>query len=188
MSASTRDDEDEDHRISGPPAAGDPDPPRRAPRRRIVLAWTWVVLWAGVIWMLGGDDYALNETSRLLSPWLEWLIGDIDVRTRYRILVALRKSAHFVEYAILALLTFRAALMAAPRNQLATAAWTALFLVAALATADEARQAFSPARTGSPWDVLIDLTGGCLTVLGLILISRRMRAATPPHRHGRVSA
>ena len=144
-------------------------------RRRIVLAWVWVVCWASVIWILGGDGFSLAETSRTISPWLEFLIGDLDPSTRFKIFLAIRKSAHFFEYAILAILTFRAALLAAPRNQLATAGWVALFLVATLASADEARQAFSSARTGSPYDVVIDVTGGLIAIVGLILITRRMR-------------
>ncbi len=144
-----------------------------------MLAWTWVACWAGVIWVLGGDHFSLAETSRVMSPWLEWLIGDISSADRYKIYLAIRKSAHFTEYGILAILTFRAALLAAPRNQLTTAGWFALFLVATLASADEARQAFSTSRSGSPYDVLIDITGGAIAIVGLILITRRMRPTSP---------
>ena len=130
-------------------------PTPKRPTRRTMLAWFWVLCWGGTIWTLGGD----------------W-------RTRYRILVAIRKSAHFIEYAILALLTFRAALLSAGRRtRFVTAGWVAIFIVTSLATADEARQAFSPVRTGSPYDILIDVAGGLLTVLGLLVISRRMRPA-----------
>ena len=144
-------------------------------KRRIGFAWALVAIWAAVIWTLGGDDFSLTETSLMISPWIEWILGDIDGRTKWKIFLAIRKSAHFVEYAILALLTFRAALISAPRNKLATAGWIALFLVTTLATADEARQAFSTARSGSPYDVLIDLTGGAVAVIGLLTIGRRMR-------------
>ena len=154
--------------------SGTPSQPKRR-KRRIGFAWALVAIWAAVIWTLGGDDFSLTETSLMISPWIEWILGDIDSRTKWKIFLAIRKSAHFVEYAILALLTFRAALISAPRNQLATAGWIALFLVATLATADEARQAFSTARSGSPYDVLIDLTGGAFAVIGLLTIGRRMR-------------
>lgn len=162
-------------------AATDPPPDEQESektgrRRRIVLAWSFVAAWAGVIWSLGGDDWSLQQTSRTLSPLMEFLFGDLDGPTKWRIYLAVRKSAHFVEYAILALLTFRAALISAPKNRVATAAWIALFLVALVATADEARQAFSSTRTGSPNDVLIDLTGGAVAVAALLLISRRLRA------------
>lgn len=143
---------------------------------RVVLAWVAVIGWASLIWMLGGDSFSFSETSRTMAPWIEWLIGDIDVRTRYQIYLAVRKSAHFAEYAILALLAFRAALISASRTHLATAGWIALFIVATLASADEARQTFSAVRTGSPRDVLIDVAGGLLAVLGVLVITRRMRS------------
>jgi VanZ family protein len=109
---------------------------------------------------------------------LDWLTGDLDYRTRYRIYVGIRKSAHFIEYAVLAGLTFRASLIAASRRRSSTAAWAALFIVVSLATADEARQTFSDVRSGSPYDVLIDVTGGLLMVLGLVMITRRLRPSS----------
>ena len=155
-------------------------PARNRRGRRAIVAWLLVFCWGAMIWILGGDSFSFSETSETLLPWLDWLTGSLDWRTRYKIFVAIRKSAHFIEYAILALLTFRAAtLSAARKTQLATAGWVALFIVMSLATADEARQAFSPVRTGSPYDILIDVAGGLITVLGLIVISRRLRANTP---------
>jgi VanZ family protein len=159
-----------------------PDPnnaetrPPRSPTRRKVIAWAWVFAWALVIWTLGTDDFSFEESSNTIYPWLDWLTGDLDWRTRYQIYVAIRKCAHFTEYAILALLTFRAALIAAARTPVATAAWVALFMVACLAAADEARQSFSAVRTGSPYDVLIDVSGGLVMVLGLVVIVRRLRS------------
>lgn len=157
--------------------ATDPETERpRSSTRRKVVAWAWVLAWGLVIWTFGTDDFSFEESSDAIYPWLDWLTGDLDYRTRYRIYVGIRKSAHFIEYAILALLTFRAALIAAARTQLATAAWTALFIVACLASADEARQSFSAVRTGSPYDVLIDISGGLVMILGLVVIVRRMRS------------
>ncbi|MAG32127.1 MAG: hypothetical protein CL908_14690 [Deltaproteobacteria bacterium] len=146
--------------------------------RRIVAGWLLVAFWAGLIWMLGGDDFSLQDTNQTMSAWFGWLIGDLDYRTRYKIYFFARKSAHFIEYAILALLTFRAAVITANRNRLATAGWAALFLVATVATADEARQTFSQTRTGSAVDVIIDVTGGLIAIVGVLVISRRMRSAT----------
>jgi VanZ family protein len=163
----------QESRSAARPASSD-DSSRRS-KRRIGIAWFFVATWAAVVWALGGDAFSLAETSKVMSPMIEWIFGDIDGRTKWKIFLTVRKSAHFVEYAILALLTFRAALLSAPRNQFATAAWVALFLVATLASADEARQSFSNARSGSPYDVLIDLTGGVVAVIGLLLITRRMR-------------
>jgi VanZ family protein len=154
------------------------DPPRSPARlrKRVVLAWVLVIAWALVIWNLGQDGFSARATSSQLLEWLRWLLGDLDPHTRYRILIGIRKSAHFVEYAILALLTFRAALITAPRHRLTSAAWIALFFVATLASADEARQAFSTVRTGSPYDVLLDIMGGAIGVAGVLLFSWRVRS------------
>lgn len=145
-------------------------------RRRVGLAWLAVLLWAGVIWHLGTDSFSLRDTSPIMQRVIEWLFGELDLRTRYQLYVLIRKSAHFLEYAILALLAFRAALITAARARIATACWVALFFVGTLAAADEFRQSFSPARTGSPYDVLIDLAGGVVGLIGVVVVVRRMRA------------
>jgi VanZ family protein len=150
-------------------------PDAKFSKHRAALAWTGVLCWGALIWILGGDSFSFFETSDAIFPWLDWLTGDLDYRTRYRILVAIRNAAHFIEYAILALLTFRAALLAARKTQFATAGWIALFIVTSLASADEARQAFSPVRTGSPYDILLDVSGGLIAVIGVLIISRRLR-------------
>ena len=148
-------------------------------RQRIWLAWLWVALWAVVIWQFGTDAYSLQRTSRFMQPLIHWLFGDVDAATRYKIYLLVRKSAHFSEYAVLALLSFRAALLTAASARIWTACWVALFFVATLAAADEIRQAFSAVRTGSPYDVLIDIAGGLVGLLGVLVISRRMRASSP---------
>ena len=43
-------------------------------------------------------------------------------------------------------------------------------LVGTLALADEARQAYSPERTGSGWDVGLDLSGAVLVASAMLLI------------------
>jgi len=161
------------------PAGEDPDPLAQRHRRRVILAWTWVALWAGLIWILGGDAFSNSDTSEILLPWIQWLLDEIDPRTQYRIYAVLRKAAHPVEYAILAILAFRAAWIAARRGQRRSALLTALFIVASLAAADEARQALSPVRTGSPWDVLIDIAGALVALAGALFVSRRLRTPNP---------
>ena len=150
---------------------------QRVRRQRIGLAWLWVVLWAVVIWQFGPDVYSLQKTSHFLQPLIHLLFGDVDPATRYKIYLFIRKSAHFFEYAVLALLAFRAALLTAASARLWTACWVALFFVATLAAADEIRQGYSAVRTGSPYDVLIDIAGGLVGLLGVLVISRRMRSA-----------
>ena len=144
-------------------------------RWKIALAWVWVVLWAAVIWQLGTDDYSLRRTSNFMQWVIESLIGPAEVETRYKLFRLFRKSAHFIEYAILALLAFRAAMITAAHARIATACWIAIFFVATIAAADELRQSYSSARSGSPYDVLIDVAGGLVALVGVVILMRRMR-------------
>lgn len=147
----------------------------RQSRLRITLAWLWVALWAAVIWQFGTDAYSLRRTSNFMQWVIEGLVGPIDPATRYKLYLLFRKSAHFIEYAILAVLSFRAALLSAARARIVTSCWIAIFFVATIAAADELRQSYSTARTGSPYDVLIDVAGGLVALLGVVLVTRRMR-------------
>ena len=100
-----------------------------------------------------------------------WLDPDISWRTIVRIRFYIRKAAHLTEYAILAMLAFRALRLSldvsAPRL-----IGLALSLVIAVAALDELRQSFLATRTGSLRDVAIDFTGGALGV-GLIVVLHR---------------
>ncbi|MFP6654599.1 MAG: VanZ family protein [Myxococcota bacterium] len=146
--------------------------------RRITVAWMWVAGWGGLIWILGSDSFSLADMKRTLLPWLDWLTGNLEDRIRNQIFFGIRKAAHFSVYAILALLAFRvtfiATTIATTRFQRAIAGGTALLIVATLASADEARQALSPARTGCPDDVLLDLAGGVVAVIIGLILSRRL--------------
>lgn len=147
--------------------------------QRVWLAWLWVILWAAVIWQFGTDAYSLRRTSNFMQWVIEGLVGPVDPVTRYKLYMLFRKSAHFIEYAILALLAFRAALLSAVRARIATACWIAIFFVSTIAAADEFRQSYSSTRTGSPYDVLIDVAGGLVGLVGVVILSRRMRLAKP---------
>jgi hypothetical protein len=122
----------------------------------VVKAWLPVVLWAAVI-LLASDDSFSDEHSR---EWLEIVLGE-GVPEIWNF--AVRKLAHVVEYAILAALAWRAARRAT----------VAIAVAAIVAIADETLQSFSMSRSGSPWDVLLDLTGA---VLALALLRRAARA------------
>lgn len=144
-------------------------------------AWLLVALWAALVWGLGSDDLSAADTSRFLRPWLEWLYPDLTVLQLYRVLVSIRKAAHVVEYALLAILTLRALLLGKRPSALACAL-LALAFVITFATADETRQGFSAARTGSAWDVALDTTGGAIAIVLLLYLrfGRFRRAASEP--------
>ena len=133
----------------------------------ILLAWMPALLWAAVIWQLGGDGWSAPATSRFLGPLVDWLFPMATPETREAWVAGIRKLAHPAVYGTLTALAYPASLWTLRvRRQIPTLILT-LIPVLALASADEWRQAGSSLRTGSGWDVLLD-GAGAIAVLLLI--------------------
>jgi VanZ family protein len=119
-----------------------------------------------LIWGFSSDLGSAENTSGIfvgivsaLFPWA----------TPAQIAVAhglVRKLGHLTEYAVLAALWFRA-FHTGRRLHPAPGALAALALSVAWAIADELHQSFVPSRTGSPFDVMLDVTGAALALLAL---------------------
>lgn len=146
-------------------------PLRNSARTRIVLAWLAVAMCVAAIWTLSSDGFSSHETGRLLRPLLQWFWPDISPRMLWAAHVWVRKSAHVLEYAALALLACRAIWLTF-ETSLGRIAGLALALVLFVAAVDESRQGTMSSRSGSPRDVALDFTGG-LAAVGLFLAFRR---------------
>ena len=87
----------------------------------------------------------------------------------------LRKSAHLTEYAVLALLLWRAVrrpVKSDPRPWSWRETRLTLLLVMLYAATDEFHQQFVPTRTSLVSDVFIDTAGGAAGLLALWMIGR----------------
>jgi hypothetical protein len=132
------------HRVPQPSAGlwGVRLPSRFVAASRVLSAWLPVVAWAALIFTLSS------------VPDLGTGLGGWDL--------LLRKLAHAAEYAVLAVLLWRAL-----EN-----AWAAFWLASAYAVTDEIHQAFVPGRHASPLDVAVDAAGAAV---GLLLVLRVRR-------------
>lgn len=138
-----------------------------------VAAYAPVLFWAAVILVLGSGTGSAAQTSRILKPLIEFFFPDAAPDTFLIIHALIRKTAHFVEYAILALLSARAAFLT--EGPLRRFWWAfGLAVVSAVAVADEINQSFYSTRTGSEWDVLLDIAGGVFA-LGCVALIRWRR-------------
>lgn len=165
-----------DHTTGG---AGRGGPSRRA---RIVRAWLAVFVWAAVVWTLGGDTFSAAFTAKLLRPVIEFFVPDFSRADMYMVLSGIRKASHVTVYGLLALLILRALWIGSVDSLVVSLGLTAV-LVAAMALADEARQAASSVRTGSTWDVLLDLLGAAAVAALLIALqANRRRPLFAPDR------
>lgn len=139
--------------------------------RRHDLFWRFVplILWIGVIFLLSSTQGSFTETSRIIRPLLEFLFPNASPETITFFHGAIRKLAHFTEYAILGFLSMRA--FASGRPVLASSV-----ILIGVSAIDEINQSFNPSRTGSAVDVLLDLSGGLVAILVVVLLRRRQKA------------
>jgi VanZ family protein len=101
---------------------------------------------------------------------VHWLFPHLSDQALHDVVVCVRKCAHLTEYAILALLLWRALPKPAesgPAPWQWSKACLVLALVALYATSDEFHQAFVPSREASVGDVLLDTSGAALALLCL---------------------
>jgi VanZ family protein len=89
-------------------------------------------------------------------------------------LLALRKPAHVVQYAVLGALTLRA-LTASGRRRLPAVTLVTLLFALAVATADELHQRTVEARTGSAADVAFDTAGAAFGLMFMLAWRARGR-------------
>ncbi|MCI0539038.1 MAG: VanZ family protein [Verrucomicrobiales bacterium] len=122
--------------------------------------WLPVLAWMTIIFAGSTDLLSSRNTSRVIGPILRWFKRDVSTETIARVQLAVRKSGHVAEYAILAILVWCATRTAEDASWSWRAAWLALVIVAVYAATDEVHQAFVATRQGTVVDVVIDVGGG----------------------------
>ena len=137
-------------------------------RTRFAVASLWLVL----VLFLGSAYFAAQETGRFVLPLLKFLMPATPPAQLHAIHLVLRKLAHVAEYAVLALLWFKAVHRVGGRTP-RTAAWVALSICLACAFADEAHQSTIPSRQGSARDFVIDAFGAT----AMLMLARNRQTA-----------
>ena len=137
--------------------------------KSFVKYWLPVLIWMAVIFSASGDTKSAQRSSRLIEPFIRWFFPNLSQDEIWPIVLFVRKCAHLTEYAILALLLWRALRAVSSKTTgwswlVARYAWLG---VVAYAITDEVHQCFVPTRMGSPWDVLLDSIGGAVGLLAL---------------------
>ena len=128
--------------------------------------WLPLLIWLGVIFVDSTDLMSAEHTSRFIVPILLWLKPGMAPETIQSILFAVRKCAHMAEYAILALLLWRALRSgSAPRAKISMLFGAVLLGCAVVAASDEFHQSFVKSRTPAVRDVLLDIAGALFGLL-----------------------
>jgi len=151
--------------------------------RLFLKYWLPILIWLGVIFVGSTSVMSADHTSRYIVPFLLWLKPGMSPKAIWTILVITRKCAHVTEYAVLALLLWRALRnVRAVRPKTLMLFGGVLFGCALFAASDEFHQTFIKSRTASIRDVFLDIGGA---ILGLLIAAsfacrhpKGLRAAT----------
>lgn len=138
------------------------------PWRKVAYYVLPALIWMAVMYG-GSSDIGSNERTQpvingLLLRLFPFLADYFTAEQLSRINWNLRKTAHVTEYAVLAILLFRAVAFGNPRFRSRNAALP-LVLAISFAFADEYHQSFVPSRGPSTTDVFFDATGAVIGVL-----------------------
>jgi VanZ family protein len=138
-----------------------------------IIRYAPLLLWAGVILFLSSSQGSMAETSRFIGPLIKFFFPSAAPETFLIVHAAVRKTAHFVEYAVFAFFAARAFSNSSVdilKNFWVLATFAAVVLVAMI---DESNQSFNTSRTGSVWDVLLDISGGTTMIVVYFMFKRR---------------
>jgi VanZ family protein len=131
-----------------------------------------------LIFSASGDTKSYEHSSSLFVPLLHWLFPGMSPERIDSIHYLFRKCGHLSEYALLALLLWRAIRQPVrkdPRPWQWAEAGLALALVFLYSASDELHQVFVPTRTGMVSDVFIDTAGGAAGLLILWLLGKLIK-------------
>jgi VanZ family protein len=144
---------------------------------KILKYWAPPVVWMSAIFYFSTDNFSGENTGSLLWKVFSFIYPGISRELFDTIHFFIRKAGHFTEYAIFALLLFRAFRSSAGERWRWRWAIGSLLIVILYALLDEYHQTFTRHRVGSVWDSMTD-TSGAVTALIVLWLFRRNRIKT----------
>lgn len=148
---------------------------KNSERRERFFRYAPLVLWIGLILFLSTGQASMSNTSRFIRPLLEFLFPNQPEEILIVYHGYIRKLAHVTVYAALAFLAARAFTNATHAHLRRFWHLFAFALVALVASIDETNQSFVNSRTGSIYDVLLDIAGGTAMIGIFYFVSKIFR-------------
>ncbi len=138
----------------------------------VLKYWAPPIIWMSAIFYFSTDIFSGDNTGSLLWKVVSFIYPGVTQEMFDSIHFYIRKAGHFTEYAVLALLLFRAFRSGAGARWRWKWALSSLLVAFLYASLDEYHQTFTRHRAGSIYDSLID-TSGAVTALILLWLFRR---------------
>jgi VanZ family protein len=132
------------------------------------------MVWMTVIFGASTTLGAPNNTSRYIRPFLLWIDPQMSDETYEKWHHAIRKCAHFTEYAILGFLAWRIVYLDSAFSGVNQCRQYLLIILfcALYASTDEFHQKFVPGRQPAVLDVMLDTFGAACGLLAIWSVRR----------------
>lgn len=143
--------------------------------RKKIISWGLLIIWMGVIFSFSSmvSDNSTNTSYKLTDVIVSIISKEnkTDEVTRGNINFVIRKSAHFTEYLILAILTFNVLSLypLAMRKKIIICILFGLLY----AISDEYHQIYVSGRTAQLRDIIIDFMGVLIGTLGFYKLKEK---------------
>lgn len=135
--------------------------------------WLPPLLLTGGIFLMAGDLGSVPKWSKFLKLF-SYLLPSYSPQKIYALYLGLRKVGHFVAYAALYYAYARAWRWHMGMSRL-QAVLLALAICLVVSSADEGWQFLHTSRTGSPWDVALDMSGALTAAVLLFPLLRNRK-------------
>ena len=142
---------------------------------KFLLYWLPPLGWMGLVFLGSADTASAKHSSGLFVPLMHWLFPGMATEHIEILHHAFRKCGHLTEFAIFALLLWRA-IRQPQKCDVRPWRWDeaglALTMVFTYAATDEFHQVFVPLRTAMVSDIFIDTIGGAMGLFTLWLVGK----------------
>ena len=146
--------------------------------RRWAIYWLPAVAWLLTVALFSSASFGAGNTGGVLQSILDLLHIRLSAPHFLTLHYLVRKCAHFTAYGILSALFFRAV----RASDAARLIWKARYALIALgvclltSAGDEIHQSFTPGRTGTWHDVVLDMVGAAFVQAAILFVLSTRRA------------
>jgi VanZ family protein len=152
-------------------------PSREPLALRLVKYWLPVAAVLGLMYYFSTDVFSAENTRSVIERIYMWFVPHASRHALAVLNYSVRKSAHFIEYAVLGAFLFRA--FRSDDRIRWRLKWACYSLLTAIGWAllDEFHQTLTHTRGGSIWDSLLDSSGAFFMLVAIFVLYRTPRRA-----------
>lgn len=142
---------------------------------RVLKYWVPVAAMLGLMYYFSTDVFSADNTRNAIEKIFLWFVPHASHHALAVLNYVVRKSAHFIEYAVLGAFLFRAFRADATERWRLKWALYSFFTAVAWALLDEFHQTLTRSRGGSVWDSLLDSSGAFFMLFAIFIVYRTPR-------------